>query len=105
MSMGVYFPVLILGALYAALTMYAGFVGNRGNRDRSERSRDLAFGSALLAAAYTVILVVLVAIDTPNRFTDAVTIILVICAFFGILLVVLYLISQVVGLVTRRAGR
>jgi uncharacterized membrane protein YccC len=102
-SMGLYFPILILGAAYAALTAWAGIVSNRGDRDRSERFRDFAFGAALLAAGYTAILVILVAVDTPNRFSDAVTIILVICAFFGLLLVVLYLIAQVVGLVTRRA--
>ena len=103
MSMGLYFPLLILGAVYAGLTVYAGIVANRGDRDRGEHFRDLAFGSALLAAAYAAILVVLVAVDTPNRFSDAVTIIFVVCAFFALLLVLLYLIAQVVGLVTRRA--
>ena len=47
----------------------------------------------------------LAAIDTPNRFTDAITIIFVICAFFALLLVLLYLIAQAVGRVTRRPGR
>jgi hypothetical protein len=103
--MSVYMPLLVLGAVYAGLTVYAGYVGNKGDRDRGERFRDLAFGTALLTAAYTAILVVLVAIDTPNRFTDAITIIAVICGFFAILMVLLFLISQVVGLVTRRAGR
>jgi Na+-driven multidrug efflux pump len=103
--MGVYIPLLIMGALYAGLTMYGNYVGNKGDRDRSERFRDYAFGTALVTAAYTAILLVIVAVDTPSRFTDAITIILVVCAFFAILLVLLFLISQVVGLVTRRAGR
>jgi hypothetical protein len=103
--MSVYMPLVILGALCAALTMYAGWTANRGNRERGERFRDYAFGTALVTAAYTAILVVLVAIDTPNRFTDAITTIVVICVFFAILLVLLFLISQVLGLVTRRPGR
>jgi len=103
--MGVYIPLLIMGALYAGFTMYGNYVGNKGDRDRSERFRDYAFGTALVTAAYTAILLVIVAVDTPSRFTDAITIILVVCAFFAILLVLLFLISQVVGLVTRRAGR
>ena len=70
-----------------------------------ERLRDLAFGAALATAAYTAILLVLAAIDTPGRFTDAITIIFVICAFFALLLVLLYLIAQAVGRVTRRPGR
>jgi cytochrome bd-type quinol oxidase subunit 2 len=103
--MGVYIPLVVLGAVYAGITMLANYIGSKGDRDRSERFRDYAFGAALVTAAYAAILVVLVAVDTPNRFTDAITTILVICVFFAILLVVLFLISQVVGLVTRRAGR
>jgi len=105
MSMSLYVPVLILGAVYAALTVYAGMVANRGDQERGERLRDLAFGAALATAAYTAILLVLAAIDTPSRFTDAITIIFVICAFFAVLLVLLYLIAQAVGRVTRRPGR
>jgi|EndMetStandDraft_5_1072996.scaffolds.fasta_scaffold221269_2 hypothetical protein len=105
MSMSLYFPVLILGAVYAGLTVYAGMVANRGDQEKGERLRDLAFGAALATAAYTAILLVLAAIDTPERFTDAITIIAVICAFFALLLVLLYLIAQAVGLVTRRPGR
>ena len=85
--MSLYFPVLILGAVCAGLSIYAGMLSNRGDGERSERMRDLAFGAALATAAYTVILVVLAAIDTPGRFTDAITIILVVCAFFALLLV------------------
>ena len=101
MSMSLYFPVLILGAAYACLSIYAGIVANRGDNDRSERVRDLAFGSALAAAAYTAILLVLAAIDTPGRFTDAITIIAVMCAFFALLLLLLYLIAEALGRVRR----
>jgi hypothetical protein len=103
--MGLYIPVLIVGAVYAGLSIYAEMVANRGDSDRSERLRDLAFGAALAAAAYTAILLILAAIDTPGRFTDAITIIFVVCAFFALLLLVLYLITQAVGRVTRRPGR
>jgi Kef-type K+ transport system membrane component KefB len=103
-SMGLYFPVLVMGAAYAGFTIAASMLAGREQHERSERMRDLAFGSALVAAAYTAILVVLAAVDAPSRFTDAVTIILVICGFFAILLVVFFLIAQVVGRLGRRPG-
>ena len=105
MSMGLYFPLLIVGVVYAGLTIYAGMVANRGDDERSERLRDLAFGAALAGAAYTAILLVLAAIDTPSRFMDAITIIAVMCGFFGLLLLLLYLIAEALGRVTRRPGR
>jgi hypothetical protein len=105
MSMGLYFPLLIVGVAYAGLSIYAGMVANRGDDERSEGLRDLAFGAALAAAAYTAILLVLAAIDTPSRFMDAITIIAVMCGFFALLLLVLYAIGQAVGRVTRRPGR
>ena len=47
-------------------------------RSAPSATRDLAFGTVLLAAAYTVVLLVLAAIDAPNRFTDMIKIFLVV---------------------------
>ena len=102
MSSSVYYPLLLLAAFYAGASIAASRVGARGETERSERLRDLAFGAALLAAAYTAVLTVVSAIDTPNRFMDAVTTILVMCGFFLLLLVVLFLITKALSVFSRR---
>ncbi len=105
MSTSFYYPLILLGLAYAGLSIAAGRVANRGDAERSERYRDLAFGAALGAAAYTAVLLILAAFDTPERFVDALTIIAVICGFFALLLVLLYLIAQGVGMLRRRPER
>jgi hypothetical protein len=80
-------------------------MARREDNERSERYRDLAFGTALAAAAYTVVLLILAAVDAPNRFTDAVEIMFVTLAFFALLLGLLFLISQGYARVRGRPGR
>jgi hypothetical protein len=104
-SSGLYLPLALIGVVYAGLSIAAGMVTGRGDPERGERYRDLAFGAALGAAAYTAILLILAAIDTPGRFTDAVTIIFVICAFFALLLLVLFLFARGLALLRRRPGQ
>jgi cytochrome bd-type quinol oxidase subunit 2 len=102
MSSGLYTPLLVVLLVYAGLTIAAGAVKDA---ERSERYRDLAFGAALAAAAYTVVLLILAAIDAPNRFTDAIEIIFLILALFALLLGLLFLISQGLARVRSRPGR
>jgi hypothetical protein len=104
MSSGLYTPLLLIGILYAGLSIAAGVVARRGDHARGERMRDLGFGTALIAAAYTVILLILAAIDAPSRFTDAITIIVVVLAFFGLLLFVLFAMSEAVARIRGRTG-
>jgi cytochrome bd-type quinol oxidase subunit 2 len=103
-SSGLYTPVVVIAAVYAGLAIAAGVVAGRGDGERSERYRDLAFGTVLLAAAYTVVLLVLAATDAPNRFTDMIKIFLVVIAFFALLLFLLFLISQVYARLRRSPG-
>jgi hypothetical protein len=104
-SSGLYFPLVLIGVAYAGLSIAAGMAAGRGDAERGERFRDLAFGAALGAAAYTAVLLILAAVDTPERFTDAVTIIFVVCVFFVLLLLVLFFIAQGLALLRRRPGR
>ena len=105
MSSGLYLPLLLIGLAYAGLSIAAGTVAGRGDAERGEHYRDLAFAAALGAGAYTAILLILVAIDTPGRFSDAVTIIFVVCVFFALLLFVLYLLAQGLARLRRRPER
>ena len=105
MSSGLYLPLLLIGLAYAGLSIAAGVVAGRGDAERGERYRDLAFAAALGAGAYTAILLILVAIDTPGRSSDAITIIFVICVFFALLLFVLFLFAQGLARLRRRPER
>jgi hypothetical protein len=101
-SSGLYLPVLVILAVCAGLAIAAGAVKDA---ERSERYHDLTFGASLVAAAYTVVLLILAAVDAPNRFTDAIEIIFVILVFFALLLGLLFLITQGLARVRSRPGR
>ena len=104
MSSSLYTPLLLVAVVYAGLSIAAGVVDRRGDHERGERLLDVAFGVALLAAAYTVILLILSAFDAPARFTDAITTMLVVGAFFVLLLFFLFGVSQVYGRIRGRTG-
>ena len=105
MSSGLYMPLLVVLAVYAGLTIASGVMSGRGNHERADRFADLAFGTALAAAAYTVVLLVLAAFDAPSRFTDAIEIMFVTFAFFALLLSLLFLIAQGLARIRSRPGR
>ena len=48
----------------------------------------------LVAAVYTIVLVISAAFAYPSRSTDMVTIVLVICGFFALLLFVFFVIAE-----------
>ena len=70
MSTSLYYPLLVLIVVYASLSIAAGMVARGGDAEQGERYRDGAFGVALAGAAYTVVLLILSAVDTPSRFED-----------------------------------
>lgn len=105
MSTSIYMPLVILLVLYAGLTIAANVYRGRENRERADRLLDLAFGVALGAAAYAIVLTVLAAVDAPARFTDALTVIVSVVLFFVLLLGVFFGIGQLVGLFSRRSAR
>jgi hypothetical protein len=100
--MGLYWPLLLVALFYMGASIAAGMMDRREEHERADRVRDVAFGVGLAAAAYTVVLTIMVAIDTPDRFTDMVTITFVIGVFFAALVFILFLIGQLVSLVGRR---
>jgi hypothetical protein len=104
MSSSLYTPLLLVAVVYTGLSIAAGIATRRGDTARGERLLDLGFATALIAAAYTVILLILAAVDAPGRFTDAITIMLVIGAFFVLLLLALFAVAQLFGRIRGRTG-
>ena len=89
-----YTPLIVLLVVYAVLTLLAGRARSAENTERSDRFDTYAFGVLLIAALYTIVLVISAVFSYPSRSTDMVTIILVICAFFLLLLFIFFLLAE-----------
>ena len=93
-----------LGAVHAARRAARGVrgrsscsrAGRAGTRTRAsaERFDTFAFAVLLVAAVYTIVLVISAAFTYPSRSTDMVTIVLVICGFFALLLFAFFVIVE-----------
>jgi hypothetical protein len=97
-----YLPLILLGLAYAVVYVIAQTAGARRGAQARERLLDVAFGVALLAAAYTVVLLIISVVTLPDLIVDLVRIVLVMVAFFGVLLSVLFAIFE---LIFGRVGR
>ena len=102
LSSSLYTPLVVLLAAYAALALLAGRA--RGNEDTAgaDRWETYGFGVLIVAALYTIVLVIAAAFNYPSRSTDMVTIILVICGFFALLLFAFFLLTE---WIPRKLGR
>ena len=89
-----YTPLVVLLVAYVALSLLAARARAHEHKDRSERFDTFAFAVLLVAALYTIVLVISAVFAYPSRSTDMVTIVLVICAFFAALLFVFFLIAE-----------
>ena len=101
-----YTPLVVLLAVYVALGVLANRARSHEDTDRAERFATIAFGVLLLTALYTLVLVISAIFAYPSRSTDMVTIVLVICAFFALLLFAFFLIAEwIPGRLRRRGER
>jgi cytochrome bd-type quinol oxidase subunit 2 len=101
-----YTPLVVLLAVYVALGLLAARARTHEDTERAERFDTFAFAVLLVTALYTIVLVISAVFAYPSRSTDMVTIVLVICAFFALLLFVFYLLSEwIPGKLSRRGGR
>jgi hypothetical protein len=89
-------------ALYAPLIVLGAAPGNRRGPAASGRIHDFAFGVALLAAAYTVVLFIVSLVTLPDLVVDLIRIVLVMGVFFLVLISVLF---AIVELLLGRARR
>jgi Kef-type K+ transport system membrane component KefB len=101
-----YTPLVVLLVAYAALSLLAGRALSREDTDRAERFGTIAFAVLLVAALYTIVLVISAVFAYPSRSTDMVTIVLVMCGFFALLLFVFFLLAEwIPGRLRRREER
>ena len=100
-----YFPLILLGLLYGALYVAAQTAGTRRGAEARERMLDMAFGVALLVVAYTLVLLIISIVTLPDLIVDLVRIILVVGAFFAVLLGVLFALFELLIGASRRTRR
>jgi protein-S-isoprenylcysteine O-methyltransferase Ste14 len=93
LSFGMYAPLLLVAFVYVVLRIVAYTAEGRGS-ESSERYQDLAFVVALLMAVYVVVLVVVAAVSFPNSMSKMIEVLVIVCAFFGLLAVVLLAITD-----------
>jgi bacteriorhodopsin len=89
-----YTPLVVLLVVYAGLVLFAGRSRSHEDTERAERFDTFAFAVLLVAALYTIVLVISAVFAYPSRSTDMVTIVVVICAFFALLLFAFFLIAE-----------
>jgi hypothetical protein len=97
-------PVVVLVVAYAALSILASRARSNDDRPRAERFTNWAFLVVLVFAAYAVVLLLAAIFSYPSRFYDMVLIILVITAFFALLLFAFFLIAELIPRTFRRGG-
>ena len=101
-SFSLYAPLIVLLLAYAAVSVAAAVAGNRSGQAARERIQDIAFGVAVLAALYTVILFIVSVITLPDLVADLFRVVLVVGVFFLALISVLF---AIIELLFGRAGR
>lgn len=89
-----YTPLVVLLIVYVALGLVAARARAHEDTDRAERFDTIAFAVLIVAALYTIVLVITAVFAYPSRSTDMVTILLVISGFFALLLFVFFLLAE-----------
>jgi NADH:ubiquinone oxidoreductase subunit 6 (subunit J) len=99
-----YTPLVVLIVAYAVLGIMAGRARSNEQRAQAERYSTIAFGLVLVAALYTVVLLIASIFSYPSRFYDMVIILFVVGAFFVLLLFVFFLLAEEIPRRLRRGG-
>lgn len=102
LPMAMYTPLVVVLAAYAVLNLLAGRARSKEDTAGTERFETWAFIVLLVAALYTIVLVISAIFAYPSRSTDMVTILLVVCGFFAVLLFVFFVLAE---LLPRTLGR
>jgi hypothetical protein len=99
-----YVPVVLLLLAYVVLTILAGRARSHEDRPRAERFTNWAFLMGLVFAAWALVLLFASVVSYPSRFYDMVLIILVIAAFFALLLFAFFVLAELLPRALRRRG-
>lgn len=89
-----YTPLVVLLVAYVALILFANRSRAHEHTERADTAATYAFIVLLVAAVYTIVLVISAVFAYPSRSTDMLTIVLVIGAFFALLLFVFFLLAE-----------
>ena len=100
-----YTPLVVLLAAYAVLNILAGRASSNEDRAQADRWANIGFAVVLIAAAYAVVLLITGIFSYPSRSSDMITIILVMAAFFALLLFAFFLFAEVIPHALRRGRR
>ena len=95
LEFALYYPLIALALIYTVLTVAGRIVEGRGRRDAGENLQTLGFGAMVLAAPYTVVLLVMSLVSYPSRLTDMAIVFGIILAFFAVLLGLLLLLTEI----------
>ena len=98
-----YSPLLLAVLVYVVLAITAAIMRSRGNADGAERMLDVGFVVALVAGAWTAVLLVFAILDEPDDIWDMVSIVVIVGLFFGVLLTLFFGVFEFIF--TRRSRR
>jgi hypothetical protein len=99
-----YTPLVLLLVGYVVLGLMAGRARRHEDPAQADRYDTIAFGLVLVAGLYSIVLVVAAVFSYPSRVYDMVIILIVVGAFFGLLLFLFFLIAEIVPRARRRGG-
>ena len=102
LSASLFTPLVVAGILFLVAQLSAAFVRARGQSETADRILDIGFAVALLAAVWSVVLALIAVFAEPSEVWDMVSILLVISAFFTLLVLGLFLLFE---FLPRRLGR
>ena len=97
-----FFPLMAAAFVYLGLYVAGNFLEGRGDTDGAERLRDISYALALLAAGYTAVLLLVALIARPGEVFDLVRVVLVVGVFFGLLLLLIFAIFELIASRGRR---
>jgi hypothetical protein len=100
-----YTPLVVAGILYVLLNVASAAIHSR-NRERAEQLADLQFGVVVLTAAYVVVMFIAALVDKSDLVKDMVEVLGIVVLFFGLLLVIMFVVfERGVGALSRARRR
>jgi hypothetical protein len=104
LNSAMYAPLVILFVGYAVLAILANRARGHDDRASAERFAGYSFGLVLLAAVWTVVLLLSAMVSYPSRFQDMVIILVVMLVFFALLVLMFFVLTELIPRALRRGG-
>jgi Na+/H+ antiporter NhaC len=95
-------PFVLLIVAYALLSILGSRARGKDDRAAADRWANIAFAVVLIAALYAVVMLVSAVVSYPARFYDMLVILVVIVAFFALLMGLFFVLAEVVPGALRR---